>query len=101
MELVDKFTNKDTFSFISKNQQMYTMFSISFDLIENKINITKEIVDSFSTFVRIYNKFKNELDLVIEDTLCLQIFEGIKKYKLASSEGVNKLGNRVIRYEIN
>ena len=29
-----------------------------------------------------------------------ELFERIKKYKLASSEGINKVGNRVIRFEI-
>lgn len=100
MEMIDKFINKDTSTFISKKSQMYTMFSISFDLLETKTDVTQTMVDSFSAFVRIYNKFKNEMDLVIDDALCAQIYEGIKKYKLASSEGINKLGNRVIRFEI-
>ncbi|WP_199619875.1 DUF262 domain-containing protein [Paenibacillus alkalitolerans] len=100
MDIIDKFTNNDTFSFISKKSQMYTMFSVSIDLLENKIKVTNEMTEKFSLFVRIYNKFKNELDLFINDTHCTQVYEGIKKYKLASSEGINKLGNRVIRFEI-
>ena len=29
-----------------------------------------------------------------------KVFEMIKKYKLASSEGVNKISNRMIRFEV-
>lgn len=100
METIDDFTNGDTSLFISKKSQMYTMFSFSFNLIENEIGITSEMVEKFRLFVIAYNKFKNEMDLSFEDTVCAQVYEGIRKYKLASSEGINKVGNRVIRFEV-
>jgi len=99
MEMIDRLTNKDTFSFISKKSQMYSLFSFCFNLIENKIEINSEIIEKFRLFVIAYNKFRNEMDLLFEDAVCAEVYEGIKKYKLASSEGVNKVGNRVIRFE--
>lgn len=100
METIDFFTNDDTFSFVSKKTQMYTMFSFTFNLIEIEIEITDEMVEKFRLFVIAYNKFKNKMNLSFEDTGCAQVYEGIKKYKLASSEGINKVGNRVIRFEV-
>ncbi len=100
MEMIDKLTNKDTFSFISKKSQMYSLFSFCFDLIENNKEITTELVEKFTLFVIAYNKFKNDMELTFEDSNCMYVYEGIKRYKLASSEGVNKVGNRVLRFEI-
>lgn len=100
MEMIDRLTNRDTFSFISKKSQMYTLFSLCFNIIENDIEITDETVETFRLFVIAYNKFKNEMDLSFEDPECTLIYEGIRKYKLAASEGVNKIGNRVIRFEV-
>lgn len=100
MDIIDRFANQQTSSFIKKKSQMYTLFSVSLWLLENKAILTDEMIESFNLFVIIYNKFKNEMDLYIEDEACNRIFEAIKKYKLASSEGVNKVGNRVIRFEI-
>lgn len=100
MEIIENFINEDTKSFIRKKSQMYTMFTISFRMIEDKIDITESMISSFTNFVKVYNLFKNDMDLNFDDGLCSILFEAIKKYKLASSEGVNKVGNRVIRFEV-
>ncbi len=100
MDMIDQLTNDKTFSFISKKSHMYTMFSFCFNLIENEIEINDEMIEGFKLFVTAYNKFKNDMDLSFEDIDCAQVYDGIKKYKLASQEGVNKVGNRVIRFEI-
>ena len=44
--------------------------------------------------------FKNEYDLQGETEEERKVLEYLKKYKLASSEGVNKLSNRMIRFEV-
>ncbi|MBY0011628.1 DUF262 domain-containing protein [Paenibacillus typhae] len=100
MEIIDSFSNEHTLSFIKKKSQMYTMFSVSFNMIENKVVLTETMIKAFTSYVRVYNLFKNDMDISFEDTLCTVLFEAIKKYKLASSEGVNKVGNRVIRFEV-
>jgi len=99
MDIIGKFVNSDTSSFISKKSQMYTMFSLVFNLIENEVEISNEMIEKLRLFVITYNKFKNGMELSFEDDNCAQVYEGIKKYKLASSEGINKVGNRVIRFE--
>ena len=44
--------------------------------------------------------FKNEYEIECDTEDEQQTVEVLKRYKLASSEGVNKLNNRMIRYEI-
>jgi len=100
MELIENFINDDTSSFVKKKSQMYTMFSVGFNMIENEVVLTETMINAFTSYVRVYNLFKNDMDISFEDTLCAVLFEAIKKYKLASSEGVNKVGNRVIRFEV-
>ncbi|MDR2727837.1 MAG: hypothetical protein LBB56_01805, partial [Chitinispirillales bacterium] len=51
-------------------------------------------------FAKAYNYFRNDFDISFSDDGLRKINESIKKYKLASSEGINKIGNRVIRLEI-
>jgi len=99
MKVIDRFSNDKTFSFISKKTQMYTMFCLALDFIENKVKIVKNIVTKFTMFVHAYNLFKNDAEIIFEDEIENNIYENIKKYKLASSEGVNKMSNRMIRFE--
>lgn len=47
-----------------------------------------------------YSKFRNEFVISYEDEIMSSLYENIKKYKLASSEGINKATNRTIRFEI-
>ena len=51
-------------------------------------------------FVSAYNCFRNEFNIEFRDGALQKLNEDINKYKLASSEGINKIGNRVIRLEI-
>lgn len=95
MELLDK----STLSFVSKKAQMYSLFSLIFKLLDSdKINVP-ELSERFKQFVIAYNRFRNEFDISFENGDLRNVNEYIKKYKLASSEGINKLGNRVIRLE--
>lgn len=79
---------------------MFTLFALAFDFIDNKISITEEVKQYFVQFVKTYNAFKNEYDFPLTTDEERKAFEMIKKYKLASSEGVNKISNRMIRYEV-
>jgi hypothetical protein len=49
--------------------------------------------------VSAYNLFRNEYEISFGDDTTNSVYESIRKYKLASSEGINKLQNRMIRYE--
>lgn len=100
MEMIKKITGEETNGFVSKKSQMYTLFSVMFDFEENKIEISESIIQMFNAFVQCYIMFKNEYDLQGDNKEEQLVIEYLKKYKLASSEGVNKLGNRMIRFEV-
>ncbi|MDR0910199.1 MAG: DUF262 domain-containing protein [Spirochaetaceae bacterium] len=100
MGYIEKFYNKESKSFISKKAQMFTLFSFVFNLIDNDINCTKEIINRVNLFIKAYNAFKNEYDISFDNSEIQKLNEDIKKYKLASSEGINKLKNRMIRFEV-
>ncbi len=100
MELIKCLVTDETKTFASKKIQMYTLFSIAFDFIDNNISLNNDIKNCFLQFVKTYNAFKNEYDFVLDEENEKKAFEMIKRYKLASSEGVNKLTNRMIRHEV-
>ena len=100
MDIIRKLADNSTLSFASKKAQMFTIFSLVFKMIDNNIDFNQDIFEKFKLFVIAYNDFKNEYEFEFKDVLTRDVYENIKKYKLASSEGVNKLGNRVIRLEV-
>ena len=99
MGLIEKFADATTIPFISKKTQMYTMFCIAFRLIDDGIEYSETLFVKVKLFIQAYNLFRNEYDLRFEDPNLTNFYEIIKKYKLASSEGINKYHNRMIRYE--
>ena len=68
-------------------------------LDDNEV-ITADFLSKFKEFVELYSLFRNTYvcDSVNHDTM--DLFNKIKQYKLSSSEGVNKLVNRMLRYEL-
>ncbi|WP_051594168.1 DUF262 domain-containing protein [Butyrivibrio sp. AE3003] len=100
MESIEKLINKKTISFVSKKAQLYTLFSLFIKIEEENKEINDEFIMRFSRFVEVYSKFRNEYVFVSEDDKANRVYEQLKKYKLASSEGVNKITNRMIRFEI-
>lgn len=99
MGIIDSLTDKSTLSFVSKKAQMYTLFSVVFNMIDQKIEMNESIFEKFKQFILTYNNFRNEFVLNYSDKNLSELYEKIKKYKLASSEGINKITNRMIRYE--
>lgn len=99
MDIIAKLRDKSTQGFISKKAQMYTLFCMAFKLIDKNISLSTEIIERFKVFVKAYNCFRNEYDIQFSDSDLRKTNEEIKKYKLASSEGINKGANRVIRLE--
>lgn len=59
MDIIQSLCDK-TISFVSKKAQMYTLFSLFFKLIDDKIEFTEEISNRFKFFVATYNAFRNE-----------------------------------------
>ncbi len=99
MSVIEDILDKTTMSFVSKKAQMYTLFCVVFKMFDNG-----EKFDTFfekvKIFVSAYSRFRNQFVLDYTDDLMASIYENIKKYKLASSEGINKIANRMIRFEI-
>ena len=87
-------------TFISKKVQLYTLFSVFIKMIEDKEEVDEHFANMFKLFVRVYNKFRNDYVVNFDKEDEKKIYEDIKKYKLASSEGVNKIVNRMLRYEV-
>lgn len=99
MEIIDSLIDKTTISFISKKAQMYTLFCVIFKMLDDKTSFYK-FFEKFKIFVLAYSSFRNELTKTYDDELKSKLYASIKKYKLASSEGINKIANRMIRFEI-
>ena len=99
MEIIDRLTDKSMLSFISKKAQMYTMFCLAFRLVDDGVGYSENVYTKLKLFIEAYNLFRNGYELAFEDEKMSSLYESIKKYKLASSEGINKYQNRVIRYE--
>lgn len=99
MSVIEDILDKTTVSFISKKAQMYTLFCVVFRMLDNGKEFDV-FFEKVKIFVSAYSKFRNEFILDYDDDLMISIYESIKKYKLASSEGINKVANRTIRFEI-
>lgn len=100
MEMIKKLTGITTNGFVSKKIQMYSLFSVMLDFDSEGIPVSQEMIDRFNKFVNCYARFKNEYDLIARDEKEKIIIDYLNKYKLASSEGVNKISNRMIRFEV-
>ncbi|KGA96341.1 hypothetical protein AJ85_08670 [Alkalihalobacillus alcalophilus ATCC 27647 = CGMCC 1.3604] len=95
IDSLNKFINDTTIGFIQKKSQLYTMFTVIDYLESNKIEISDEMVLNFTEFVKMYLDYRN--DNVDNDDSTKII---LNTYKLAVSEGINKLKNRMIRFNI-
>ena len=84
--------------FARRKAQLYTLFCVSFLICRENIVVTDVHKQRLNEFVILYSKFSNDLDLEGQLTSAEKtIFDILKKYKLASSEGLNKHTNRMIR----
>lgn len=99
MEVIKQLADKMTVSFVSKKTQMYTLFSLIFKMLDKKEEFSDSVFERFKLFVTAYNSFRNEYDITFADHELRETNELVKKYKLASSEGINKYKNRMIRLE--
>lgn len=65
----------------------------------NESLIDYNSLKNFQTFVDMYSLFSNDMEFNIDDDE-KRYFDRLKKYKLASSEGLNKHTNRTIRFNV-
>lgn len=90
-------TNEASTKFLQKRGQLYTIFSIVFPMIEERRTFNKEVANKFSIFVSLYENFRSDYAVAEHEK---KIFDMLKDYKLASSEGLNKYTNRMKRFSI-
>lgn len=99
--LFDELPLSDYDSFFKRKVQNYSIFSLIFYMRRKNEEWTTEIIKRLKCFITIYQNFRNEnsdsLDLTPPEQ---ELFDYFRKYKLASSEGVNKLTNRTIRFNV-
>lgn len=92
------FISEEVTKFLRRKAQLYTLFSIIFYTQREKIAVEECHMNRFDNFVKLYLSFNNDIDLTgnIDEQEKI-LFDWLKKYKLASSEGLNKHTNRMIR----
>ncbi len=102
IDLISQFFISDEVTkFLKKKTQLYTLFSVVFYMQRNSITVSEEQLYNLKQFVDLYSVFNNDMDLDNQiDEQEKILFDWLKKYKLASSEGLNKHTNRMIRYNV-
>ena len=96
---IEDLIDKTNISYISKKAQLYTLFCVVFEMLD-KQDCFESFFEKIKIFINAYSSFRNEFVLDYDDSIKNELIANIKKYKLASSEGINKVANRTIRYEI-
>lgn len=95
------FISDNVTKFLRRKAQLYTLFSVVFYMQRENIAVEQCQKDRLEYFVKLYSVFNNDMDLSGEISDSEKIlFDWLKKYKLASSEGLNKHTNRMIRYNV-
>ena len=95
------FVSDSVTKFLRRKAQLYTLFSVVFYMQRENIEIEQCQKDHLESFVKLYSIFDNDMDLTGEiSDQEKTLFDWLKKYKLASSEGLNKHTNRMIRYNV-
>lgn len=100
LEWIEKFRllySPDHRPFIRRRTQLYTVFCLLNYFTEENIAVTPGIIQRYDEFVRKYIEFENSSS---ENETMFPEGDVVRKYKLASSEGVNKIKNRKLRFEI-
>lgn len=95
------FISDNVTKFLRRKAQLYTLFSVVFYMQRENVAVEQCQKDRLEYFVKLYSVFNNDMDLSGEISDSEKIlFDWLKKYKLASSEGLNKHTNRMIRYNV-
>jgi len=95
------FVSENIAKFLRRKAQLYTLFSVVFYMQRENISVSEKHTEHLDMFVQLYITFDNDMDLGEEiDDREKSLFDRLKKYKLASSEGLNKHTNRTIRYNV-
>ena len=99
---LEKFVeDEEILKFAKRKAQLYTIFCVIFYLQREEKRVTDKHVENLKKFVKLYSAFDNDIDMdgKLSDDEKI-IYDMLKKYKLASSEGLNKHTNRMIRFNV-
>lgn len=93
--------DEEILRFVKRKTQLYTLFSVVFFLQRENQAVADHHVEKLKNFVKLYSVFDNDMDMdgKLSDEE-KKLYDMLKKYKLASSEGLNKHTNRMIRYTV-
>lgn len=95
------FISDSVTKFLKKKTQLYTLFCVIFYMQRNRLEVSQTQLNNLQQFVDLYTVFSNDIDLTGNvDENEKTLFDWLKKYKLASSEGLNKHTNRMIRFNV-
>lgn len=95
------FISDSVTKFLKKKTQLYTLFCVIFYMQRNRLKVSKMQLNNLQQFVDLYTVFSNDIDLTGNvDENEKTLFDWLKRYKLASSEGLNKHTNRMIRFNV-
>lgn len=95
------FVSDDVTKFLKKKTQLYTLFCVVFYMQRENIALQDDHTTNLQRFVDLYSIFNNDMDFSDQLTEHEKtLFDKLKKYKLSSSEGLNKHTNRMIRYNV-
>lgn len=95
------FISDSVTKFLKKKTQLYTLFCVIFYMQRNRLEVSQTQLNNLQQFVDLYTVFSNDIDLTGNvDENEKTLFDWLKRYKLASSEGLNKHTNRMIRFNV-
>lgn len=95
------FISDSVTKFLKKKTQLYTLFCVIFYMQRNRLEVSQPQLNNLQQFVDLYTVFSNDIDLTGNvDGNEKTLFDWLKRYKLASSEGLNKHTNRMIRFNV-
>ncbi len=97
IEAFKKLYSSEHRSFIRKRTQLYTVFCLLDYFTQQNISVTSDIKERYNDFIVRYIEFENSSS---NEGIAVPEDDVIRRYKLASSEGVNKIKNRKLRFEI-
>lgn len=94
-------TTDEVLKFARKKTQLYTIFCVAFYMHNTQKDYTESCNNNLQKFIHLYLKFNNDNDVSssLNDNE-KKLYELLKRHKLASSEGIHKHVNRMIRFNV-
>lgn len=95
------FVHPEIILFAKKTSQLYTLFSVVFELLDEGKEMNDEYMQNLYNFIKLYTRIKK--DYLVDHNECNEkkdIINWLNQYRLAASEGSRKYTNRMQRHII-